>query len=263
VLDLEVLLTIALFVGTVVLALQIADAVFSVIDARSVRDEDDPENLTRNRIRELVRTIAVTAALAVMIAFSVDSAARLVWDEERPVVGALLLFACGAVAFLVGVVAVLAVVRRERPTYARIRRDLRDRSSFTLDANELAEFEERFARADRSRERRSRAGTLLRAFGVLAVVVLSALVIVAAAGSGDVRLIVGFAAAALLSIVAFVVAVRAGSMRLTALDAVLDQQRAEVDTLLERARIPQRGQVPGLRDRVARALSILREQQNR
>jgi len=49
VLDLEVLLTVALFVGTVVLSLQIADEVFSVIDARSVRDEDDPEKLTLTR----------------------------------------------------------------------------------------------------------------------------------------------------------------------------------------------------------------------
>jgi len=39
-------------------------------------------------------------------------------------------------------------------------------------------------------------------------------------------------------------------------------QRAEVVALLERARIPQRKNVPGLRDRVSRALAILREQQN-
>lgn len=260
-LDVEVLLTVALFAGSVVLGLQIADAVFSVIDARSVRDEDDPEKLTRNRIRELVFTVAVTAALAVMIAFAVDSAARLVWDEERPVLGALLLLATGVVAFLIGIVAVVAVVRRERPTYARIRRDLRDRSSFTLDAEELAEFEDRFARADRMRERRSRAGTLLRAIAVLGVLVLSVLVVAAGIATGDARLVVGFVAAGLVSVVAFVVAVRAGAVRLTALDAVLDQQRAEVEAMLERARIPQRGQVPGLRDRVARALSILREQQ--
>ncbi len=36
VLDLEALLTIALFVGSVVLGLQIFDAIISVIDARSV-----------------------------------------------------------------------------------------------------------------------------------------------------------------------------------------------------------------------------------
>ncbi|HWM33265.1 MAG TPA: hypothetical protein VNR36_03390 [Pseudolysinimonas sp.] len=258
-LDLEVLLTIALFVGGTVLALQVCDAILSVIDARSVRDDDEPDRLTRGRMRELVWSVAVTAALAVIVAFGVDSAGRLVWEQERPVLGALTLVGCGLAAFLVGIVAVVAVVRRERPTYARIRRDLRDRARLALDAAELADFEARLARADRLRERRSRAGTLLRAIGVLTVVVLAALVIATAAG--DVRLVLAFGAAVLLSVAAFVVAVRAGSVRMTALEAVLDAQRAEVDALLERARIPQRGKVPGLRDRVARALSILREQQ--
>jgi hypothetical protein len=261
VVDVEVLLTAALFVGSVILGLQILDAIFSVIDARSVRDEDEPDKLTRNRIRDLVWTVAVTAALAVIVAFGVDSAARLVWEEERPLIGGAVLFACGAVAFLIGMVAVVAVVRRERPTYARIRRDLRDRSSFTLEADELAEFEERFARADRMRARRSRASTLLRAIGVLATFALAGLVIAAGIAAGDARLIIGFGVAELVSVAAFVVAVRAGSVRLTALDAVLDDQRAEVEAMLERARIPQRGRVPGLRDRVAKALSILREQQ--
>ena len=97
--DLEALLTIALFVGSVVLGLQIFDAIVSVIDARSVRakaeneDSDDPEKLTRTRIRELVWTLAVTAAIAVFVAFGVDSAARLVWDDERPLAGALVLLA--------------------------------------------------------------------------------------------------------------------------------------------------------------------------
>jgi hypothetical protein len=261
VLDLEVLITAALFVGSVILGLQVADAIVSVIDARTVRDEDEPEKLTRNRIRELFWTLAVTAALAVIVAFGVDSAARLVWDENRPLVGAFVLLACGLVAFGIGLVAVIAVVRRERPTYARIRRDLRDRSSFTLEADELAEFDDRFARADRLRQRRSRAGTLLRAIGVLVTVLLAGMVVAAGAITGDLRLIIGFGAAGLISIAAFVVAVRAGSVRLTALDAVLDTQRAEVEAMLERARIPQRGKVPGLRDRVAKALSILREQQ--
>lgn len=258
-LDLEVLLTLALFLGSTVLVLQLADAVLSVLDARTVRDEDDPDRLTRGRRRELIWTVAVTAALSVLVAFGVDSAARLVWDEERPVVGAFVLVGVGAVVFLIGIVAVVAVVRRERPTYARIRRDLRDRSSFTLDADELAEFEARLARADRLRDRRSRAGTLLRAIAVLAVLVLAGLVI--ATASSDVRIVVGFSIGALVSVVAFVVAVRAGSIRLTALESVLDAQRAEVESMLERARIPQRGKVPGLRERVSRALSILREQQ--
>jgi hypothetical protein len=261
VLDLEAVLTTALFIGIVIFGLQIADAVSSVVDARSVRDEDEPDRITRTRLRELTWTIAVTAALAVFVAFGVDSAARLVWDEERPLIGAIVLVACGLVAFGIGLIAVLAVVRRERPTYARIRRDLRDRSSASLDPDELAGFERRLERADRLRERRSRAATVLRGIGVLAVLVLSALVIASGVVTGDIRIVVAAGVAALVSVIAFVVAVRAGSVRLTALEEVLDSQRAEVDAMLERARIPQRGRVPGLRDRVARALSILREQQ--
>jgi hypothetical protein len=261
-LDLQVVLTTALFIGVVILGLQIVDAVLSVVDARSVRDEDEPDRLTRNRARELFWTVAVTAAIAVIVAFGVDAAGRLVWDEQQPLVGALVLFACAAVAFIVGSVAVFAVVKRERPTYARIRRDLRDRQSHVLEPEELQEFEARLLRADRLRERRSRGGTVLRGAGVLVVLMLCALVIVAAVAIGDVRLIVGFSLAALLSVIAFVVSVRAGAVRLTALEAVLDRQRGEVDAMLERARIPQRGSVPGLRDRVAKALSILREQQD-
>jgi hypothetical protein len=259
--DLEAVITAALFIGTVALLLQIVDSVLSVLDARTVRDEDEPDRLTRGRLRELFWTLAVTAALAVMVAFAVDSAGRLVWEQGRPFLGGLVLAGSAVLAFGVGMVAVVAIVRRERPTYARIRRDLRDRATLALDGTELAEFEERLARADQLRHRRSRAATLLRAIAVLVVLLLSGFAIVAASFAGDVRLIAGFGAAALVSVVAFVVAVRAGSVRLTALEAVLDAQRAEVDAMLERARIPQRGKVPGLRDRVARALAILREQQ--
>jgi hypothetical protein len=263
VLDLEAVITTALFIGIITLGLQIADAVSSIVDARSVRDEDEPDRLTRTRMRELTWTIAVTAAIAVFLAFGVDSAARLVWDDDRPLIGAIVLVSCGVVAFLVGLVAVIAVVRRERPTYARIRRDLRDRATASLEPAELEEFTLRLERADRLRERRSRAGTVLRGIGVLFVLTASAIVVAVGVLGADPRLVAGGIVGALLCIAAFVVAIRAGSVRLTALDAVLDQQRAEVVALLERARIPQRGKVPGLRDRVARALSILREQQNR
>ncbi|MGE3194505.1 MAG: hypothetical protein AB7K08_13685 [Microbacteriaceae bacterium] len=262
-LDLEAVITTALFIGVITLGLQIADAVLSVIDARTVRDEEEPDRLTRTRLRELAWTIAVTAAIAVFIAFGVDSAARLVWDGDRPLIGAIVLVSCGVVAFLVGLVAVVAVVRRERPTYARLRRDLRDRTTAAMEPAELDDFSDRLERADRLRERRSRAGTVLRGIAVLFVLVTSAIVVAVGVGGADLRLVIGGVLAGLLGTAAFVVAIRAGSVRLTALDSVLDQQRAEVVALLERARIPQRGKVPGLRDRVAKALSILREQQNR
>ncbi|HEU0206581.1 MAG TPA: hypothetical protein VFQ74_07815 [Pseudolysinimonas sp.] len=254
------LLTSALFIGGVVLGLLIADAVGGVIEARRALNADDdsePDTLTRVRVRELSWTVVVTAALAVIVAFGADSAARLVWNDDRPLVGASILLGLTLLSFLIGITAVVAVVRRERPTYARIRRDLRDRSSFTLERAELLEFEERLDRADRIRTRRSQAATVLRAVGVLVLAgfaVLAALLFSPAVA-------VGFGAGAVLGVAAFIVSLRARVIANAALDAVLDTQRAEVVVLLERARIPARGRVPGLGNRVARALAILREQQ--
>lgn len=258
--NIPALLTSALFIGGVVLGLMIADAIGGIIEARRARsaeDDGEPDTLTRVRIRELSWTVVVTAALAVIIAFGVDSAARLVWDEERPLVGASILLGLTLLSFLIGITAVVAVVRRERPTYARIRRDLRDRSSFTLERQELLEFEERLDRADRSRTRRSQAATVLRAVGVA---VLAGLTVLAAV-LFSAGVAIGFGAGAVLGAAAFVVSLRARVIADAALDAVLDTQRAEVAVLLERARIPARGRVPGLGNRVARALAILREQQ--
>ncbi|MDP9027289.1 MAG: hypothetical protein M3N46_06995 [Actinomycetota bacterium] len=252
------LLTSALFIGGVVLGLLIADAIVSIIDARRVLvDDDQPDGLTRHRVRELSWTVLVTAALAVLIAFGVDSAARFVWDENRPVVGAYVLLGVTLLCFLIGIAAVVAVVRRERPTYARIRRDLRDRSSFTLDAEELAEFEARFERADRLRSRRSQGALVLRAVGVAVLISLAVL----AALTFPIGVGLGFGAAALVGAAAFVVTIRERAIARAAYQAVLDSQRSEVAVLLERARIPARGRVPGLGNRVARALAILREQQ--
>lgn len=257
------LLTSALFIGGVVLGLLLADAITSVLDARRVRDTDDEDalgeldTLTRHRVRELSWTVVVTAALAVIVAFGADSAARFVWDEDRPVVGAYILLGLTLLSFLIGISAVVAVVRRERPTYARIRRDLRDRSSVALEREELLEFEERFDRADRLRARRSQGALVLRAVGVAVLVGLAVL----AALVFSLGVALGFGAAAVLGAAAFVVTIRARQIAHAAYQSVLETQRAEVAALLERARIPARGRVPGLGNRVARALAILREQQ--
>lgn len=237
--------------GLAALVLQLSDAVGALIDASSVRDSDEPDALTRRRGRELFWSLALTATLAVLVAYGVDRAARL---AAGPGVGVLLLTA--AAAFAVGCVGVLAVLRRERPTYARLRRDLRDRSTFTVDADELAGFVQRLERADRVRDRRPTAALALRILGILLVATAATLVTLDAPALLPAA-VIGVA----VHLVAFVVALRAARVHARRLDAVLEAQRDEVVAMLERARIPQRGRVPGLRDRVARALTILREQQ--
>jgi hypothetical protein len=259
------LLVAALFVATVTLALQLGDAITLAVDARRVRDDDDPELLTRNRIRELSWTIAITATLAVVVAFGADSAARLVWDLGNPGLAFLTLILVALLVFAVGLIAVVAIVRRERPTYARIRRDLRDRANHVFDEAEIDIFDARLAEADRQLARRSGAAPSLRVVSlviVLAITVPVGIALLVDAGSaGEAWAGIAALLAACVSIAAFVVAVRSAVVRDAAVEAVLADQRAEVIALLERARIPHRKGVPGLRDRVTRALAILREQQ--
>lgn len=231
--------------------LQGYDAVAALRDAARVRDTDEPDALTRRRGRELFWTIALTAVLAVLVAYGVDRAARLAWGP-----GAAVLLVTALAAFAVGCVGVLAVLRRERPTYARLRRDLRDRSTSAVEPGELADFDARLERADRVRARRPAAALVLRLLGLVLVAAAAVLLVVEAPGLLVVAILAG-----VVHLVAFVVAVRAAAVRRERLEAVLDAQRADVVALLERARIPQRAPVPGLRDRVARALAILREKQ--
>jgi hypothetical protein len=237
--------------GAAALVLQVSDAVGALIDASSVRDTDEPDALTRRRGRELFWALALTATLAVLVAYGVDRASRLAWG---PGTGVLLVTALAA--FVVGCVGVLAVLRSERPTYARLRRDLRDRSTFTVDAEELNDFEARLERADRVRNRRPTAALALRILGVMLIAVAAVFVV-----AEQPNLLPAAVGGAALHLVAFVIALRAAAVHRGRLEAVLEAQRDEVVAMLERARIPQRGNVPGLRDRVTRALTILREKQ--
>jgi len=240
-----------IFAGLAALALQVSDAVGALVDAATVRDSDEPDAVTRRTGRDLFWTLAITATLAVLVAYAVDTAAR---RAGAAGVGVLLLTALAA--FLVGCVGVLAVRRRERPTYARLRRDLRDRSTFSVEAEELRDFEARLERADRIRRRRPRAALVLRILGLVLVASAATLVVIDSPGLLAVAL-----ACVVVHVAAFVVALRASVVQRERLDAVLELQRDEVVAMLERARIPQRGRVPGLRDRVTRALAILREKQ--
>lgn len=253
----DVLISLGVVAGAAVL-LQLADAVGTAVDAVTMRDTDEPDAVTRRRWRSLSWALAVTATLAVGIAFAVDAAARRILAPVDAAAGFGILVVTALAAFTVGTVGVLVLLRRERPTYARLRRDLRDRSTATIQAAELREFEDRLARADRVRGRRPGAALVLRLLGL--VLVLAA---VAVLGLERPELLAWLLVVLLLELAAFAVAIAAARIRWGRLDAVLELQRREVVALLERARIPQRGRVPGLGDRVARALAILREKQDR
>jgi hypothetical protein len=249
-----------LYAAIAAVALQVMDAVFSLADALTIRDTDEPDALTRRRFREIFWSVVVSAALAVLVAFGVDAGARLIWDDEQLYAGVGVLVASAIAAMIVGLIGAVAIARRERPTYARLRRDLRDRSTSALQAGELEEFEGRLDRADRVRARRPKAALALRLIGLVLVAVMAAfgaIVLFAAQDSTAWFYLAG----AVVELVALGVAVRFSILKRERLEEVLEAQRVEVVAMLERARIPQRGSVPGLRDRVTRALAILREKQ--
>ncbi|WBU38393.1 hypothetical protein [Homoserinibacter sp. YIM 151385] len=248
-----------LFAALSTLVLLVADAVTGTLDLRTAREDEDLEQLTRSRARETTWTVAVASLIAVLTAVGADVALRAAAKIEGLGPGLALLALVWAAVLVTSLVAAFAAVRRERPAYARLRRDLRDRIPLVLDADELAAFEARLARADRRREQRFRASLLLRWAGV-AIVLVSALVL--ATGLDGAAWAVGIGiVVALLALAAAIVGHRADLARAEARRTVHEQQRREVLALLERARIPARRAVPGLRDRVSRALAILREQQ--
>jgi hypothetical protein len=250
----------AVFVAAAALLLQVIDAIAALVDMRRLGDDDEPDGVTRTRFRDLAWTLAVTAAIAVFVAYGADSAARLA-GAGQALGGLLLLGAAGIGAFLVGLVGVVAILRREKPTYARIRRDLRDRSTATFTPEELDAFAARLRRADVLRARRPIGATVLRIVGLIVVLAVTGPGAVIGFVSGHPGAAWSHVAAGLLGLVAFCLALRARTLRRSAVEGVFDAQRAEVEALLERARIPRPGRVPGLRDRVSRALAILREKQ--
>lgn len=243
------------------LGLLLADAITGHRDAARHLDDDDAPTTDRDRARELTWTVAVTALIAVAVACGIDLAIRAATRLDDVASGVLVLALVAVAIFGVGLVAAFSAVRRERPAYARIRRDLRDRATLALEPDELDAFEDRLARADRMRSRSWNAPSVLRVIGVVVIAAAAAVVIADALPREAAATIVAACAAVILGATAAALGARAHRIRTRAKDAARDHQRAEVVTLLERARIPQRQSVPGLRDRVSRALAILREQQ--
>ena len=150
---------------------------------------------------------------------------------------------------------------RDRAVRSLRGRDLRDRATLVLEPEQLDEFAARLADADKAVARRSGAAPGLRIVGLVLVLGITVSIGIRSSLEGAPWIAAASFAGAVISVSAFVVATRASLVRTSAMNAVLAAQRAEVVALLERARIPQRRKVPGLRERVTKALSILREQQ--
>lgn len=172
--------------------------------------------------------------------------------------------AVAALLFSDAVRGVTVLVRRDRPSYARLRRELRERRGTAFTSDEIDQLAGRLARVDRIERDRPRWALLLRIAALALVLVAAGLgpaLLDALPVADRAPFLVALVAAVLVAAASGVVGVVAAARVARRRREVAAAQRSEVVRLLEDARLPQRQRVPGLGDRVSRALAILREKQ--
>ena len=256
-----IVVTVGIGLTILLLGAQFLDFRSSSADAKLLKDEDVFDATTRRRIRESLWALPATAGAAVIVAFALDGAGRLIWDLGRITEGVTVLVVCLVLAVGIGLAATMAIAADEKPTYARLRRDLRDSLARGVTNDEIDEFERSVTVVDERLLKQSRVGLLLRiAAAVVASVVILAFVIARfqeqAFVEGGLLIVLLLLEGAL-----FIASLAAASDLRRRRTEVYTDQKKELEAMIERARIPRRGPIPGLRDRVSRALAILRETQ--
>ena len=265
-------LTFLAAVWLIAFSTQLADYATARFDhlrlARAVR--------TRVRLHPDAWVVPVAGSAFVVLAVGVDWSTRTFFADPANVPAAVLI-ALSTVVVLVAIVSVITVVvvRPPADSYRLVRDELIELADVRLHQDQVDEFHARVAAIDAaSKDRKSSdAATIPAALQLLVrtpqrliaplislAVAISALVHMANYPSQPWVFVV-----ALLTVIASVTfgiaAVRASSALRTAVRSTQDVYRRELVGLIVEAERSSKKRVAGLGDRVARALSILREQQ--
>ena len=240
--------------------LQLGDLLAERAGLRAV-DGRGTSSRRRIPIGAAVRLIFGGSVLFIAAVLVVDVAARLIGENRSPAVGALLLLVVALLLAVVGTASLLALTDDAGSGYIRLLSELGRLEHSRVTKDEVAAVRDRLQAADAERTQPAGAIAWWRfvpaAVGVLAVLALflgaEPLWWLGLLGlvlpSASIQLAIGTA--------------RTRSTRLRSLIADEDVARAELVTaidLLERRAA--RG-IPGLSDRVSRALQILREQEKK
>jgi hypothetical protein len=254
----------------IVLLFQLSDLGANWLTALNARDI--PGRGGRTHPHAVVWMPPVASLLAVAVMLGADWAGRLLFSGS-PWVGVLLLLALSVVVAAAALGALVLLRQRTVPSYAVLREKLRLLKGVKLSKEDVVDLHRELKLIDTlhygGTEPAARAGTRVRAARAnawrlaptaLGVVVFVA-VLIAALGT---RFWMLGLVAVLLPIASYLLgrsSARIGHMSQSAWDEVYQKQRLEsVVELDELERRASRG-VPGLSDRVSRALRILREQQ--
>ena len=265
-----------------VVLFQLGDVATVFLDSRTARDRDVPGRIARERTNELFWIVPVAALVALGIGIGIDQAGRYVSEQQRLspghsyTVGTLelaTLFLLGLAVLVVGIAALaLAAVAATDPiSYSALRREMREYEDERITPKQFDRFKRRLARVDRRTRSRAqpkafllttssilRLATILVGIAVVVTVAIAASLHPSAQASSLVWLSI---VAPVLSAILAILGIRLGLSSDAAWRRVYAHQRTDILKLIDGFERSTRKRVPGLGDRVARALKILGRQQ--
>ena len=255
---------------------QLGDVATAFLDSRTARDRDVPGRIARERTNELFWVLPVALLVALVIGIGIDQAGRYFvpghgYGLDGLALAALFLLGLAVVVIGIATLALAAVAATDPISYSALRRELRDYEGERITPKQLDSFKARLARIDRrTRSRMQPKQVLLTTPSILrlATIVLGLGVIaacwVAQATSPNVAtasLVYVAILAPVLSALFAALGIRFALNSDAAWRRVYARQRIDILKLLDDFDRSTRKRVPGLGDRVARALKILGRQQ--
>ena len=259
-------------VWLLVALLQLGDVATVFLDSRTARDRDVPGRIARERTNELFWIVPVAALVALGIGVGIDQAGRYFAPGHGYDLGArelASLFLLGLAVLVVGIaaLALAAVAATDHISYSALRREMREYEDERITPKQLDRFKRRLTRVDRRTRSRAqpkvlllttpnilRLATILVGIAVVITVAIAASLHPSAATSSLVWLAL---VAPVLSAVLGVLGIRLAVSSDAAWRRVYARQRADILRLLDGFERSTRKRVPGLGDRVAKALKIL------
>lgn len=263
-------------VWLLVALLQLGDVATAFLDSRTARDRDVPGRIARERTNELFWVLPVAALVALGIGTAIDQAGRYFVPGHSYALDSLALaplFLLGLAVLVIGVatLALVAVAATDPISYSALRRELRDYEGERITPKQLDSFKARLTRIDRrTRTRMLPNRVLLTTPSILrlATIVLGLGVVVACGVAQAVDPSAATASLVFVAILAPVLSALFAALGIrfalssdAAWRRVYARQRIDILKLLDDFDRSTRKRVPGLGDRVARALRILGRQE--